>query len=68
MRSSCLKACKLCTATAAADATEPIKWNFEAFLVRRSGAVHARWPTGTDLTAAEQRAAIEALLDEKDEL
>ena len=67
MEARCQRSCGLCDGGAAA--AEPIKWNFEAFLVTRGGQLHRRWPTGTDLTAPEQRREIEALLAAgKDEL
>lgn len=66
MASSCKLSCKLCTAPAGAG--QPIRWNFESFLVSRTGAQVARWATGTDITAPQQTQQIEALLDEKTEL
>ena len=66
MHASCRRSCKLCSA--ADSPSEPIKWNFETFLVSRQGTVQERWRTGTDLQAPENRRTIEALLAAKDEI
>ena len=66
MQSTCRLSCKVCQAPEGAGA--PIRWNFESFLLTRSGALHKRWATGTDLTAAEQTNEIEQLLAAKDEV
>jgi len=63
MHSSCKLSCKLCSGSA-----EPIRWNFESFLISRGGQQVARFPTGTDLTAKQQTERIEALLSAKDEV
>jgi len=60
MHTACRRSCKLCTAPASAG--QPIRWNFEIFLLSRSGELQKRWATGTDLTALPQTSAIEALL------
>lgn len=60
MHTACRRSCKLCAAPA--DAGQPIRWNFESFLLSRSGELQKRWATGTDLTARAQTSAIEALL------
>jgi glutathione peroxidase len=66
MEARCQRSCGLCPGAAAG---EDLKWNFEAFLVTRSGQVHTRWPTGTDLTSRDVGREIEALLaGGKDEL
>ena len=61
MKASCRLSCKLCTA--AAGAGQPIRWNFESFLVSRNGEKQARWLTGTDITQSQATEQIEALLD-----
>ena len=68
MHESCRRSCKLCSAPA--GAASPIKWNFETFLVSRSGKTVARWATGTDLEGLGQTQQIEAQLemDAKDEM
>ena len=66
MRSSCKRSCKLCSAPAGVG--QPIAWNFESFLLSRSGQQIARWKTGTDITLPEHTQQIEALLDAKDEI
>ena len=66
MKETCKLSCKVCEAPEGAGA--PIRWNFESFLVTRQGALHTRWATGTDLTAAEQEREIEELLAAKDEV
>ena len=66
MEASCKRACKLCSAPEGAG--EPIKWNFETFLVSRSGAQVARWATGTDLTSSPVVTTIEGELAAKTEL
>ena len=66
MRTSCRLSCKHCTAPEGKG--QPIRWNFESFLVSRTGEKAARWVTGTDLTAAAQTRQIEALLEAKTEL
>ena len=43
----------------------PIKWNFDHFLVSRTGNVIARWEGAADLLAAQQIAAIEHALKQK---
>ena len=66
MKETCKLSCKVCEAPEGAGA--PIRWNFESFLVTRQGALHTRWATGVDLTAAEQTREIEELLAAKDEV
>lgn len=66
MEASCKLSCKLCSAPAGAG--EPIKWNFESFMISRSGQSIARYATGTDLLSAQITKAIEAQLDAKTEL
>ena len=66
MKVSCKMSCKLCTAPEGAGT--PVRWNFESFLVSRSGEKQARWLTGTDLTQPQFTRQIEALLDAKTEL
>lgn len=66
MQASCRLSCKLCTA--AAGAGQPIRWNFESFLVSRAGEKQARWLTGTDITQQTATEQIEALLAAKDEI
>ena len=48
--------------------SDPIRWNFESFLVSRSGDLQARFLTGVDLTQPQQTAQIEALLNAKEEI
>ena len=67
MTSSCKQSCKLCTAAAPGDG-QPIRWNFESFLISRNGQKAARWLTGTDITQPQATAQIEALLNAKDEI
>ena len=48
MSDKCRRSCGVCEAPSGLQ--PPIGWNFEYFLVTRSGRLHKRWPTGTDLT------------------
>eukprot|EP00965_Chrysotila_dentata_P250242 6209336-Pleurochrysis_carterae.AAC.1 len=66
MGSTCRRACKLCDPPKGSG--PPIRWNFESFLISRSGEVHRRWATGTTLTNSESRREIESLLSAKDEM
>jgi len=67
MHASCRRSCKLCTVGSAGGGA-PIRWNFESFLVSRTGEVHTRWGSGTELTAPDKLRTIEALLVAKSEL
>ena len=64
MSASCKRSCKICTSSAAS----PIKWNFESFVVSRTGQQVARWATGADITSASYTKVIEDELAKKDEM
>lgn len=65
MLQSCKHSCHACVQS---DAQQPIRWNFESFLISRDGNLQVRWPTGTDLTSDEAIEEIENLLTAKGEL
>ncbi len=49
-------------ATLTADGTEPIKWNFEKFLITHDGVVQARFASAVTPDSAEVISAVEAAL------
>jgi len=63
MLKNCKKSCTKCSE--AYPFGGPIKWNFDHFLVSRTGNVIARWEGAADLLAAQQIAAIEHALKQK---
>jgi len=66
MHASCRRSCKLCSSPV--SAANPIRWNFESFLISRTGQQDGRFLTGTDLLKKPVTDQIEALLDARDEL
>ena len=63
MLKNCKKSCTECSE--AYPFGGAIKWNFDHFLVSRTGKVIARWDGAVDLLAAQQIGAIEHALKQK---